>query len=121
MVDSYKRNYRVYIYFLLLLLCFLFYFWDILTLKGMFFSSDLRSNEFQLRVYLGKMLHQGKFPLWIPEAFCGFPVLGDYMAGLYYPVNVFLFYLLPDYIAFNYFILFHFLLIAIFVFIYARL
>jgi hypothetical protein len=87
----------------------------------MFFSSDLRSNEFQLRSYLGHTLKQGMFPLWTPDIYFGYPLLGDYMTGLYYPINLVLFYILPDFAAFNYFILIHYLIIAIFVYLYARL
>lgn len=115
------KRLKPYLPFLLLISFLIIYFGDFLLLRGMFFSSDLRSNEFQLRVYVGKVLHQGKFPLWVPELFCGYPLLGDYMAGLYYPLNLVLFYFLPDYAAFNYFILIHYFLLTIFVFIYARL
>ena len=120
-IPTLKDKFKVNLPLILLFIFFLLYFSDILFLRGIFFSSDLRSNEFQLRVYVGRMLHQGKFPLWTPELFCGYPLLGDYMAGLYYPISLFFFYLLPEVAAFNYFILFHYLLILIFVYFYARL
>jgi hypothetical protein len=107
--------------FFLIIVFFIIYFWDFILVHGMFFSSDLRSNEFQLRAYLGHILKQGKFPLWSPDLYCGYPLLGDYMTGLYYPLNLVLFYILPDYAAFNYFILIHYLIIAISIYFYARL
>ncbi len=110
-----------YLPIVLITLLLVLYFRDFFLLHGIFFSADLRANEFQLRVYLGQILKQGKFPLWTPSLFCGYPLFGDYMTGLYYPINLILFYILPHTIAFNYFILIHFLIIAIATYLYARL
>ncbi|MFC1496325.1 YfhO family protein [Candidatus Margulisiibacteriota bacterium] len=109
--------------FLLLLAVIMF--WKAATLQGIFFSPDSRSSDlahwhYPLKTYIAESIKSGKLPLWIPNSFCGFPLLGEGQVGIFYPFNLLLFYILPAWIALNYSILLAIFLAGWFMYLYIR-
>lgn len=62
--------------------------------------------------YLSDSLKQGRFPLWTPEIFAGFPFAANGESGLFYPLNFILFYLFSPATALSLYALFTFLLMG---------
>ncbi len=83
-------------------------------------TSDLCNLNFPTRGFLDRCLHQGIWPLWTPDIYCGFPVLAEGEMGGLYPLSLLLFGLFPDWIAYNYLIILNFILSGTFFFAYAR-
>lgn len=88
--------------FILPLLCLLVLlpFWRIATGQGIFVTndvaiSDIANLNYPLRFFAGQELRQGRLPLWTPGVYMGFPLLAEGQAGLFSPVNLLLFALLP--------------------------
>lgn len=83
-------------------------------------TSDLCNLNFPTRGFLDRCLHQGIWPLWTTDIYCGFPVFAEGEMGGLYPLSLLLFGLFPDWIAYNYLIILNFMLSGIFFFAYAR-
>ena len=83
-------------------------------------TSDLCNLNFPTRGFLDRCLHQGTWPLWTTDIYCGFPVFAEGEMGGLYPLSLLLFGLFPDWIAYNYLIILNFMLSGIFFFAYAR-
>ena len=46
--------------------------------------------------FAAEYLHQGIIPLWNPYLYSGTPFAADVQSGLFYPLNLLLFLLIPD-------------------------
>lgn len=121
-----KRNslYNLLIVIFLFILLAIF-FWESLTLKGVFITGDLAASDimdqnYPMRNFLKQSLENKILPLWNPYIFCGFPSFAEGQGGFFYPLNLLLFYFLPSPVAYNYSVILTFLLAGIFTFIYAR-
>jgi hypothetical protein len=81
-------------------------YWKLAAMQGVlitddFFASDLMNDGFPYRFYLGQVLKGGGLPLWYPPVYGGFPLLARAEAGICYPPNIVLFWLLDPYVALN--------------------
>ena len=81
-------------------------YWKLASMQGVLitddvFTSDIMNDGFPYRFYLGQALKSGELPLWYPPVFGGFPLLARAEAGICYPPNLVLFWLLDPYIALN--------------------
>lgn len=66
-------------------------------------------------------LKQLQWPLWNPYVHSGFPLLAEGQTGIFYPVKLPLFFLLPYYIAYHYNVVLHVALSGLFMYAFARL
>ncbi len=81
-------------------------YWKLSTMQGVLitddiFASDIMNDGFPYRFYLGEALKAGELPLWYPCVYGGFPLLARAEAGICYPPNILLFWLLDPYVALN--------------------
>ena len=70
--------------------------------------------------YYANMLKQFSLPGWCPEMQMGFPLLAEGQIGVFYPLNILLFFLFPFHWAYNLSILIHFFIGALFFYFFAR-
>ncbi len=66
-----------------------------------------------------ELVKNGELPLWNPYSYCGHPLLATLQPGVFYPLNLFLI-VLPFDLAFNWLIVAHFVLSAVFMFFLLR-
>ncbi len=60
-------------------------------------GGDLVSFLFPMYRFIARELHAGHLPLWNPHQYAGAPLVGDNQAGLFYPPNLALFALCPNF------------------------
>ncbi len=75
------------------------FFWPVLF-AGHFLplgGGDLASFLFPMYRFIARELQGGHIPLWNPHQYAGAPLVGDNQAGLFYPPNLLLFRLWPDF------------------------
>jgi hypothetical protein len=83
-----------------LLLATLGFFWRILYTPDAWKPAgggDLVSFLFPTYRFAAASLHAGSLPLWNPHLYGGVPFLADMQTGLFYPPNLLLFFLAPDF------------------------
>jgi hypothetical protein len=83
-----------------LLVATLGFFWRVLLLPDTWKPAgggDLVSFLFPTYRYAATRLGQGDVPLWNPHLYGGAPFLADMQSGIFYPLNLLLFGLLPDF------------------------
>jgi len=97
----------------------LVYFWQVLFLNKTFYFEDIVTFCYPMRYMLADWVKQGELPLWNPYIFSGMPYLGDIQAALFYPFNIF-YYILPTDRAIAYYIVLHFFLAGLNMYIYLR-
>lgn len=85
-----------------------------------FGQSDILHNEYPAKYFISASLKKKEWPFWNTQIATGFPQIGI-PAGLFNPVNLFLFYFLPMPLAFNLGLAATFLTTAIFTYLFARL
>ena len=56
---------------------------------------DVTENFEPLRAYYCRQLHAGRVPIWAPHLGLGFPMLAQSITGIFYPLNLLFFSLLP--------------------------
>ncbi len=81
--------------------------------------SDVVSIIYPWRIYGIELLKKGVWPLWIPQALTGTPLLADFQSGMFYPLN-FLFYLFSNIDAWSLYIIIQPVLASIFCFAFLR-
>lgn len=107
---------------------FIFFFGalSILNLGGLIsFRSGFVNGDYALQFLpwsytYATALKQGYLPLWTPLIGCGFPLFAEGQTAMLYLPNLILFYLLPFYAAYNFVFLIHYLLAAVFAYLFAR-
>jgi hypothetical protein len=115
------KKYKADIAWLLLLQgIILLLFWKAVTLQGIFYSGDIRLVDMPFRWYTAHALKQGISLYWNPLILCGYPYASDFLAGVFYPFTYLFFCFLPPHAAINYFIIFHYMLCGLGMFLYAR-
>lgn len=102
-----------------LLILTLLYFSDVLTGEILLVERDLTSFFYPFRFTWVEALHQGHFPFWTPYIKCGVPVFATIQAGVLYPLSL-LYCFLPLDLAFNWTIVLHFFLVAVFTYAFMR-
>ena len=89
-------------------------------MTGFLFRDPLLLHSLPVSKYAASFLKQGQLPLWCPDIFAGYPLIGDVNVGWFYPLNLAPFLLLPAHVALNVVILLHYVLAGLFTYIYAR-
>ena len=97
----------------------LLYFSDVLTGEILLVERDLTSFFYPFRFTWVEALRQGHFPFWTPYIKCGVPVFATIQAGVLYPLSL-LYFFLPLDLAFNWTIILHFFLVAVFTYAFMR-
>ena len=85
------------------------FYWSALTLKGLYYSGDIRSGILPWRMFVIESLKSGQSCFWYPYLLAGYPYFGEYGSGLFYPFTYLFFYPLPPHAAINYYFVFHYL------------
>jgi len=97
------------------------FFWQALTLRGVFFHYDHAIQNYPYRLFFAEGLRQGRLRLWTPDIFCGFPLFAESQGNALYPLFLLLFRLLPTWIAYNYYHILHFMLAGAGAYVLARI
>jgi hypothetical protein len=82
-------------------------------------NPDCVQSYYPRRALATHTIRSGEIPLWNPYDFCGAPFLANFQSGVFYPVNLVL-YLCDPLRAMGYYLFFHFLLAAVFMFLFLR-
>lgn len=75
------------------------FFWQLLFTPNTYMPAgggDLASFLYPVYHYAARSLKQGVIPLWNPYLYGGAPFVGDIQSGLFYPVNLLVFLLVPE-------------------------
>jgi len=81
--------------------------------------SDVVSIIYPWRLYGMELMQKGIWPLWIPQALGGAPLLANFQSGLFYPFN-FLFFIFSKINAWSIYIILQPVLASLFCFIFLR-
>ena len=81
--------------------------------------SDVVSIIYPWRLYGIELMQKGIWPLWIPQALGGAPLLANFQSGLFYPFN-FLFFIFSKINAWSIYIILQPVLASLFCFIFLR-
>ena len=92
-------------------------FWQVATMQGVVITNDIAVSDMAnlhhpVRHVLGRELHAGRLPLWLPDVYTGYPIQAEGMMGTFYPPNLLLFGLLPPLPAINLSVLWPFFVAA---------
>jgi hypothetical protein len=115
-----RRSFKNAIFIAALFLCVFAVFFDLATLDKAFLGGDHREQQFPWAKYYQEMIQSYRFPWWTTQIHCGFPLLAEGQIGAFYPLNFLFLFFLPLKCAYNYQILFQYLLGALFFFLYLR-
>ena len=96
------------------------YWWDVVTLKGVFFFYDHALQNFPYRLFFARGLYEGHLRLWTSSLFCGFPLFAETQGNPLYPLFPLLFEWLKPWVAYNFYTVFHYFLAGFFTYILAR-
>lgn len=77
------------------ILFFLILFNNFFFKSEIFFSEDIMRTSLPLRKFATAEFNNFKIPYWNPYIFCGFPNFAEGQDGLFYPLNIILYYLFP--------------------------
>jgi hypothetical protein len=94
--------------------------WRGALLQGVFFQADLVVYYLPAYTYATRVLRTGMLPLWAPEMEGGQPFHAQWEPTLLYPVDVPFRFLMPPWWALNLSLIFHYVLAAAAMFLYAR-
>ena len=120
-MDGYMKGLRDNAFFYILILFFLtlFFFSDVIFSDNTFIARDIYLFYNPRQFYAAESINSGILPLWNPYVACGVPFHANLQSALFYPFNV-LYYVLPFQKGFKYFIVFHYFLGALFMFLLMR-
>ncbi|MFN8459183.1 MAG: hypothetical protein U0401_31795, partial [Anaerolineae bacterium] len=111
---------------ILLALLTLGFFWQILLTSSTWMPAgggDLAPFLYPNYVFAAQHLRQGVIPLWNPHLYSGAPFAADIQSGLFYPLNLLIFLLVPNltYEWLEYLAIFHFWLAGVMMYVCLRL
>jgi hypothetical protein len=81
--------------------------------------SDIVSIIYPWRIYAVKLMKAGQWPLWLPTALSGQPLLANFQSAVFYPLN-FLFFLFSEVSAWTIYIILQPILASFFAFLFLR-
>ena len=76
-------------------------FYDVLVGGRVFFWNDVTCAVMPLRKVAAEAVRAGRLPFWAPGIGCGFPVLAEGQAAVFYPLNVIGYLGVPYYYAYS--------------------
>ena len=82
-------------------------------------TSDCTFSYYPRRVFATEMISQGKIPFWNPHQFCGTPFLANFQSGVFYPVNLAIYWMKPT-TQMDVFLWVHFIVAAVFGYLLGR-
>ncbi len=94
--------------------------WDVFLLNKAFLSGDHLIQHYPWTKFLQDSIRGWRLPWWTSQIQCGFPLLAEGQIGAFYLPNLFFLFFLPLKWAYNYEILFHFILGGFLFYLYAR-
>lgn len=86
----------------------LVYYWPVTIGQGVFTEGDILWFFLPIRSELARTLAQGRLPLWASGLQAGFPLFAEGQVAALYPLNLFLYRVLPTEFALSYSIFFNF-------------
>jgi len=92
----------------------------LIFMQGSFLYGDYLQQFYPWSKVYSEAIKNFAFPFWTRYVNSGFPLMAEGQLGGFYPVSIAMFFLLPFNIAYNYSIIFHFILAGIFTYIFAR-
>ena len=96
------------------------FFWKIAFTNLILVGLDVFTYFYPYKAYAAEVVRQGRLPLWNPYLFMGAPFLANAQTALFYPLNVFLYWLpVPKMVSYS--IVLHVFLAGLFAYLYARL
>ncbi len=99
-----------------LLFCItLLYFFPVIFSNQTFASRDLYAFFYPRRFFAAESIRNGILPLWNPHLASGVPFLANLQSSLFYPLSL-LYYVLPFHIGFKFFIIVHYYLAGLFMY-----
>jgi hypothetical protein len=119
MNDVIKRN-KVTIICALLLLCITaLYFSPVVFSSKTFASRDMYAFYYPRQFFAAECIKSGSLPLWNPHLASGVPFLANLQSSVFYPLNL-MYYILPFATGFKYFIVLHYFLAGLWMFLLMR-
>lgn len=112
-----KKHKKFILFFGSTILIFL---WPLISLRASFLGGDNLVQFYPWMKAYSAAIKNFTFPFWTGQIQSGFPLAAEGQTGVFYPLNILIFYLLPFNFAFNFSIIFHFLIGGIFTYLYAR-
>ncbi len=106
--------------FLVLAIFGLILYWQVLIAGQVFFWHDVSIAYMPLRKLAQDAVQQGYLPVWTQQIGCGFPLLAEGQAGVFYPLHVIGYLGLPYYQTYSVMAYLHCLLAALFAALLAR-
>ena len=85
----------------------------------LFCFMDLTRYFYPYRLFMLESIKSGFFPLWNPYIYSGYPFFATLQTGLLYPLSI-IYFLLPFDQAFNWFIIIHYPLAVLFMYLMLR-
>lgn len=105
---------------ILIFLSILLYFHELIFLHHGFLSGDHRIQHYPWACAYADAIKTLRFPWWTSGIHAGFPLVAESQIGAFYPVNMAFFFLFNPLAAWNYEVLFHYLLGGIFIYGFLR-
>ncbi len=107
-----RKNFVIII---LLLIITVIYFAPIIFSNKTFISRDIYMFFNPRRFFAAENIQNGILPLWNPYLACGVPFQANLQSSIFYPFSI-IYYLLPFQIGFKFFIIIHYFLGSLFMF-----
>ncbi|MGA1866388.1 MAG: hypothetical protein ACMUFK_02840 [Thermoplasmatota archaeon] len=108
---SLDRGWRSDLFWILLILLMVcLFFWKVVVHpEWIIFSehSDIIEQYYPWRIVAAAPQNEGALPFWNPFNYGGEPLLANMQLGFFYPINIFLFWLLPTHSAFGFGLMLH--------------
>ena len=115
-----SRSYRLFLLALVIAVGMTLLFWLPLWQGGGMIGGDIYSYYMPQKVIYAEQIRQGVVPLWHPLTGHGYPLLAESQAGVFYPVNLLLYAILPINAAYSCSHLLHYVLTFLFTWMFAR-
>ncbi len=88
--------------FLFLLSMLFIKFGQLIYGKKILFYGDIETYFMPVKIFVARIIKNGKIPLWSHNLFAGYPIFADPQSGIYYVLNILLDYSIPHYLIINY-------------------
>lgn len=119
MTNVIKRH-KVGIICTLLLLCITaLYFFPVVFSSKTFASRDMYAFYYPRQFFAAECIKSGILPLWNPHLASGVPFVANLQSSIFYPLSL-IYYVLPFQLGFKYFILLHYFLAGLWMFLLMR-
>ena len=92
----------------------------LILMRSAFLGGDYADQLYPWSMIYADAIKNFQFPYWTRYIHSGFPLMAEGQMGGFYPLNIAFFFLLPFKIAYNYIVIFHFVLAGFFTYIYAK-